>query len=76
MKNILRKLVLWFLCKLGRPIYSPSQFYLTDKFTCLECGKTHGELLGMQEDFENRVRVILHGDPDAEPPQGIIKMGS
>jgi hypothetical protein len=33
-----KKIMLWFLCKIDQPIYSPSR---PDK-ACLHCGKYHG----------------------------------
>ena len=43
MWKILRNIGWWFFCKIGDPIFSPSQAMLGD-VVCLWCGKQHGKL--------------------------------
>lgn len=43
MSTIVKRLGWWFFCKIGDPIFSPSQAALGDA-VCLWCGKQHGNL--------------------------------
>ncbi len=40
---MIRKLGWWFFCKIGDPIFSPSQLMI-GPVVCLWCGRQHGKL--------------------------------
>lgn len=44
MRKIIRNLGWWFFCKIGDPIFSPSQVGIGRDAVCLWCGKQHGKL--------------------------------
>lgn len=50
--DIIRVVVHWFFCKIGNPIFSPSLLGLSGRYTCLHCGKCHGELLKIQYELD------------------------
>lgn len=43
-KNCIRDVGLWFFCKIGDPIFSPSQLLFYTEPVCLWCKKQHGNL--------------------------------
>lgn len=71
MITIVKKLCWWFFCKMGEPIFSPSQAMLGD-VVCLWCGKQHGNLtnesawLFMTQRFLETIVSSNHGDQPTE----------
>lgn len=48
-KLLAHRFGLWFFCKMGDPIFSPSMAVFYGQATCLHCGKQHGTLAKINE---------------------------